>query len=165
MNKISLFIMCCSQAIHRSISVIFASEKIFEVVGSAVGSADAVSEVQRIQPDSIIYEKKPGENISGIIKSIKQACPYTKVFVLVEDGNSDDLYDILSSEVDGCLSRSMLPRDLVKVVELACLSGIICMPGFLKRYFAGQNPAFLMSIRDNDIEVKQSESNNLLPKK
>lgn len=155
MHKIRLYVFCESQGVRRSLSAIFASESSFMVVGESGCQQDFISEVQKIQPDAIICEVNSGEDRLNIINLIKEACPYTKVFVLVDNDFIVEVGASLSAEVDGLLSTIMLPQDMAKVVELACRIGLTCLPDCLKRNIAKQSSIDI----HNNMEKKDHDQN------
>lgn len=149
MQQIRLFVMCDSQVVRRSLSVIFTSSENFEVVGESGCDQYSVSEAQTLQPDAILTKVIPDDNGVKLIGQLKEACPYSKFFIFIDSENNCEAYTSMASEIDGWLSKSMLPRDLVKAVELTCRAGVLCLPGFLKRIIKGH---------DNHMEEHMSTS-------
>ncbi|NLK52751.1 MAG: response regulator transcription factor [Syntrophomonadaceae bacterium] len=166
MQKIRLLVMCELQGVRRGLAAIFASEICFEVVHVAECNVDSIAYAQKIQPDAILCEFKSGEESILFIKQIKEACPYTKVFVFMNNENSEEARKAISAGVDGCLARSMLPCHLVKAVELGCRTGVICFPGSLKQLVDSQDEP-TVSVKDKlgppySEGVNESNSTSLL---
>lgn len=133
MFQIRLYVMCEQEKVRRGLSAIFASEDSFEVVGEVGLEPDSISGAQKNQPDAIICELKTGEKSTEMIRLIKEACPYTKVFVFIHNETSDEVFAAIAAGADGCLTKTMLPNHLVKTVELTCRTEVICLPGSIKR--------------------------------
>ncbi|MFZ5643579.1 MAG: DNA-binding response regulator [Bacillota bacterium] len=131
MHQIRMFVMCDSQVVRSSLSIIFTSDNNFTVIGQEGCSDESVSKAQNLQPDAILCKISPEDGLKWI-RQIKEACPYTKVFSFIDEDLAGESYIEIASEVDGCLSRAMLPHDLVKTVELTCRTGVLCLPAFLK---------------------------------
>lgn len=137
MFQIRLYVMCEQQGVRRGLSAIFASENSFEVVGEVGCDPDSIAGVQKFQPDAIICELKSGEESVEIIRLIKEACPYTKVFVFINNETSGEALSAIAAGADGCLTKTMLPNHLVKAVELTCRTEVLCLPGSFKRLVSG----------------------------
>lgn len=150
MFQIRLYIMCEHDGERKGLSAIFESENSFEVIGEAGYGLDSIAEAQKIQPDALLCEFKPGEDVAEMVKLFKEACPYTNVIVFVKNDNIDKARAALAAGVDGCLTKTMLPSHLVKAVELTCRTGLLCLPGSLKR---------LLNERKNVLETVRSCEN------
>lgn len=137
-QKIRLFIMCDLPGVRRGLVAIFSSESCFEVMHEAECNPEALAAAQKIQPDVILGEFKPGAENFPLLKQLKEACPYSKVFMVVP-GNSEAAREAMAAGVDGCLEKSMLPCYLVKAVELGCRTGMICLPSSLKKLVDSRN--------------------------
>lgn len=132
MYQLRLFVICNSQVIRQSLSVIFSSQNNFLVVGQGEISEASIADVKRLQPDAILIKFNPIEGALDTVKRIKEYCPYTKIIMFIENTVIDEKYAALAVEVDGCLHKSMIPRDLIRAVELTCRTGVFCLPPFLK---------------------------------
>lgn len=141
MHQIRLFIMCEQQGVRQGLSAIFTSEESFEVVGEAECGLDCITKAQQIQPDAIIFEMRSGKESIEKIRLVKETCPCTMLFALT---NPDTVYDTrtaIAAGADSCLTKTMLPCHLVKAVELTCRTGVLCLPGPLKRILNEQENA------------------------
>jgi len=139
MLNIRLFIVCEHQGTRRGLSAIFVTGTGFEIAGEAGYDSNLVDKVQRIQPDAILFEIRSCEESIELIRLIKESCPYTKVFIFVDNETGKEAHAAISLGVDGYLAKTMLPCHLVKVVELTCRTGIICLPGSLKHLVSSWN--------------------------
>lgn len=129
MHRIRLLVMCDHMVARRVLSSIFTANNNFKILGEIGCGPDSIIEAQNYQPDAILYRDEAGEKAVAKIKQLKEACPCTKLFV------ASDRFDfwrlIIEAGADGCLMKTMLPRDQIKVVELTCQSGVLCLPSFL----------------------------------
>lgn len=149
MHQIRLFVLCESQGVRRGLSSIFASENSFVVVGESGFDPDSLAEAQKIQPDVILCEFKPGEESLETIRLIKEACPYTRVFAFMDTDDLHELPAAIAAGIDGCLPRTMLPGHLVKAVDLACRTGILCLPGSLLKRMIGKRENIEEAVKSN----------------
>lgn len=133
MNRIRLFIMCENQGVRRGLTVIFDAEDSFDVVGEVEYGPDAITAAQKIQPDVILCETKTEEDSTGMIELVKEACPYTKMFLFVNNDTVNEACAAIAAGADGCLTKTMLPCHLLKAVELTCRTEVLCLPGSFKR--------------------------------
>lgn len=148
MNQIRLFIMCEFEGVRRGLSAIFSSDKSFDVLGVAGLHPETITDIQKFQPDAIICEIKSAEETAYTLEKIKEVCPYTKIFIFIDD-DFDLVQSSLVAGADGCLSKTMLPCHLVKVVELTCRAGILCLPGSLKQLVNRNNNQLAITGNEN----------------
>lgn len=139
MQKIRLFIMCDLPGVRQGLVAIFSSESCFEITHEAEYNPETLAAAQKTQPDVILGEFNPDAENFLLLKQIKEACPYSKIFMIVPNENSEAAREAIAAGVDGCLEKSMLPCYLVKAVELGCRTGIICFPNSLKIFVDNQS--------------------------
>lgn len=80
-----------------------------------------------LQPDIVVWKVTGTEFISSI-KELIVCCPMVQIVIIIESTGDLDLMAILESGVRGCLPMRLLPRQIVKAVELIVTTGILCMP-------------------------------------
>ena len=133
MHKIRMFIISEPQGVRQGLSAIFSSENSFHVVGEASCRLEHLTEIQKLQPDAILYDITSGEDVLSIIRHIKDTCPCTLLFALLDYNTIHEAHIAISAGVDSFLTKTLLPSDLVKAVELTCRTGILCIPDSLRR--------------------------------
>ncbi|MDD4238078.1 MAG: response regulator [Desulfotomaculaceae bacterium] len=138
MYQIRLLIMCEPQGVSRGLAAIFTSIEGFKIMGEVGCGLDSIAEAQKIQPDVIIIEINSEDEIGELLLPIKESCPYTKVLVLIKDDTVSEARAAIDAGADGCLSKTMLPCDLVKAVELTCRAGVLCLPCSFKHQLSSQ---------------------------
>lgn len=166
MNQIRLFIMSESQGMRRGLAAIFASDKSFDIIGEDGCEEESFVRAQQLQPDVILYGLKPGEDTAAMILKIKEACPYTKIFVFITNNTGDEVRAAINAGIDGCISETMLPCHLVKAVELTCKAGVMCLPWSLKRLLKQNEPSpgcGTSTENNNGAGTANCETNLILP--
>lgn len=162
MNQIQLFIMSNNQGMRQGLSAIFASDKSFDITGVSGCEEETFAKVQQIQPDVILYGLKPGENVAVMIQTVKEVCPYTKIFVFSTNNTDEEVRTAINAGIDGCINEAMLPCHLVKAVELTCKAGVMCLPWSLKRIL-DQNENLLGCGTSTENKTANCETNGRLP--
>lgn len=163
MDKIRLLITSEEPSSRRGLKAIFDCENVFEVLG-VPALEEVVDKSIVFQPDIVLIDitgdiPKHGQ----LINQLKQECPYTMIVVLVDNEHSNKLSEVLSQGIDGWLPRNIMRGSLVKTVELACQTGLLCLPGHFKK-------KIFINIKDNVISMHELKGDapcngNLLTKR
>lgn len=152
MQQIRLLIISSNQGVRRGLTVIFAAEKSFEIVGEVEIDSCCAAQAQITQPDVILYADELEEDVDQEIYSLKKACPCSKVLVFAD--NFKEVSRIIAAGADGLLTRKMLPGDIVTAVELTCQAGLVCMPNLFNSSDIGElNIKSINSEQINKIDV------------
>lgn len=133
MDRIRLLIASEDSSSRRGLTAIFSTEGLFEVIGDYPVD-DAIEKSVASQPDIMLLDLN--EEISDLDKKInhlKSECPCSLILALIENQYLARIPDLLAQGVDGCVPRGIIRGCLVKTVELACRSGILCLPGSFKK--------------------------------
>lgn len=132
MEKMRLLVAREGKVIGSGYAAIFDAQPGFEVIGQAEHAV--LEEAASLQPDAILYEmKEPLPEAAGLITTLKEACPCSKVVVISEKVHSHDDLKMLIKHIDGYLANSILVGNLVKAMELVCCSGMVCLIGSLSQ--------------------------------
>ena len=156
MDKIRLLIVTEDPSSRRGLISIFASESMFVVLG-AFSPDEAIEKSVLLQPDMVLIDMI-GNVLEYvlIISQIKNECPCSLILSIVENADSEALTKVLEQGLDGCIPRGIMRGCLVKTVELACQTGLFCLPGYTKRMVS-----FSKLKKDNNIdEIKNVMSNS-----
>lgn len=133
MDKIRLLIAGDEPSARQGLTTIFASESVFEVLGSFPLN-EAVEKATLLQPDMVVLDILEGiSNCGQKVSEIKSGCPCSLILALVGDEHTDGLIEVLDQGLDGCVPRGIMRGCLVKTVELACQAGIFCLPSSVKK--------------------------------
>ena len=133
MDKIRLLIASEDSSSGRGLTTIFGSESMFDVIGS-FSLEEANEKSVCFQPDVILLDIL-GDITKNepLIVQYKNECPCSLILALIGNEQLEKLGDLLAHGVDGCIPRGIIRGCLVKTVELACRSGLLCLPGSMKK--------------------------------
>jgi len=90
-----------------------------------------------LQPDIVVW-KVCGDEFIPSIKELALCCPMVQVVIIVENPGDLDLISILDSGVRGFIPMRLLPRQIVKAVELIVTAGILCIPRMGPEFMANR---------------------------
>ncbi|HBV98280.1 MAG TPA: hypothetical protein DEF36_14735 [Desulfotomaculum sp.] len=133
MDRIRLLIASEDSSSRRGLTAIFSTEGLFEVIGDYPVD-DAIEKSVASQPDIMLLDLS--DEIADLGKKIihlKSECPCSLILALIENEYLSRIPEMLAQGVDGCVPRGIIRGCLVKTVELACRSGILCLPGSFKK--------------------------------
>lgn len=133
MDKIRLLIVSDDSSSRRGLRAIFDTESVFNVLGES-SLAQIIDQSVVFQPDIVLIDiTKDIPSHVQVVSQLKKECPYTRVLVLAANEHSYAIPELLTNGIDGCLPRSIMRGLLVKTVELVCQTGLLCLPGFIKK--------------------------------
>ena len=132
MDRIRLILGSEDCSSRKGLTAIFSSESTFEVEG-CFPLQEAIERSIKIQPDVVLLDivDKVGE-YEKRIRQLKEECPCSLVLVLINDGQVDLMAKLMALGIDGCIPKGIMRGCLVKIVELACRAGILCLPASAK---------------------------------
>jgi two-component system nitrate/nitrite response regulator NarL len=93
----------------------------FRPVGDSSTMADSLKKVQSLRPDIVILGSNlhDGE-ISEAISWVKQSCPTTKIIILTESENINNIIDIIEAGASGYLVKGRLNiKYIIESIKLA----------------------------------------------
>lgn len=146
MEKIRLLIASDDPSSRRGLTSIFVPEEGYEVLGS-FSLTEAVEKSIIFQPDVVMIDISGHAAKYGLnICQIKNECPCSLILALVGNDNSDQLAEVVSYGVDGCIPKGVIRGCLLKTVELAYSMGMFCLPGSAKSMVTLKRPDRLSNI-------------------
>lgn len=111
-----------------------------EVVSQCT-SRQALAKVKETNPDVIIIDANPFTTDALIAtKKISRLYPKTKIAVLTDEGNRQELFSVIEHGARGYLSKGISVDDLIKCIELIARGEIVITPLTSKKFPA--NPVF-----------------------
>lgn len=116
------------QWVH-GMTIVFEESPHFEVIENLNPSLILEQACQAL-PEVIIWRIE-NEDDEGIIKVIKE-CPQVVLVLVVNDPNRFDIMRLMRMGISGCLPARLLPRQIVKAIELIVIAGISCFPRLKK---------------------------------
>jgi len=114
---------------------IFAMEDAFEILGGFTVD-EALVKSAALQPDAVLFDLPQNPPVPDYIEKLslmKQECPCSMLLVLADNEPPDRLAGVLTLGIDGCIPKNIMRGSLVKTIELTCRTGILCLPGSLKK--------------------------------
>lgn len=120
-------ILCSDSPLYnQTLSVAFEENNSFQVLDKLLPEG-LIEQASIIQPDVVVW-KVSGPEFLLLLKDLIKTCPVLQTVVIVENPGDYDVFAILESGVRGVLPMRLLPRQIVKAVELIVGAGIICLP-------------------------------------
>ncbi|NLC06712.1 MAG: response regulator transcription factor [Syntrophomonadaceae bacterium] len=110
-------------------TIVFEESPHFEVIENLNPSL-ILEQACQVLPEVIIWRIE-NEDDEGIIKVIKE-CPQVVMVLVVNDPNRFDIMRLMRMGISGCLPARLLPRQIVKAIELIVIAGISCFPRLKK---------------------------------
>ena len=155
MDKIRLVIVSEDPSSRQCLTAIFASENLFNVLGSF--SLEEINDrATFFQPDAIVIDVADDVNkYIEVIKHLKSNCAFSLVFTLVEKEHCENLFEEMFQYIDSCVQKGIMRGCLVKAVELACRAGLFYLPCSLKKMISFAEP----DIVTNYCELKNNLAN------
>jgi DNA-binding NarL/FixJ family response regulator len=135
MPKINLMVFCPDQKMRQALGYLFQETGIFNVLTETGLFEELLATGKNYQPELLLWACSCEKNATANMVSFKKNCPLTKIIYLtgitdIEEINK--LPEVLKAGADGCLSLRMLPRDLIKTIEIIALEKYTCLSVYLK---------------------------------
>ncbi len=123
-----LRVILCSDAplYTQSLSVAFEENYNFKVLDK-LQPGELIDKACITQPDIVVW-KVSGAEFIPLLKDLIKHCPMLQTVIIVEHPADYDLINILDCGIRGCLPMRLMPRQIVKAVELIVTAGIVCIP-------------------------------------
>lgn len=134
MDKIRLVIVSEDLYSRKGLTSIFNAEDVFEVLGG-FSLGEALENAISSQPDVVLVDI-PDDMMTDYgdkIVEIKGGCPCSLILAVVGEEYRKTLEEVLRNGLDGCVPRGIMRGCLVRAVELACRSGLLCLPRSFKK--------------------------------
>lgn len=95
-------------------------------VVSQCNSMQALTKVKETKPDVIIIDTNPvAADALVATRKISRQCPKTKIAVLTEESNEEELLFVMEQGAQGYLSKGISVDDLIKCIELIARGEIV----------------------------------------
>jgi len=149
MPEINLMVFCPSQMMRQALGNLFQAAGIFNVLTETGDFDELLAAGKNLQPEILLWACSYKENAAGNMIIFKKNCPLTSLIYLADSTDNEELAklpEILRAEVDGCLSMRMLPRDLIKTMEIIILVKYTCLSAFFKSQLVN----LLVKINENE---------------
>jgi len=123
-----LRVLLCSDTLlyAQSLAVAFEESYNFKVL-EKLKPGDLIERARILQPDIVVW-KVSDAAFMLTLKDLLNQCPMVQPVIIVENPGGLDLVNILNNGIRGCLPMRLLPRQIVKAVDLIVTAGIVCLP-------------------------------------
>ena len=88
-----------------------------QVVDEAGSAQDAFDAVQRHSADLVLLDAALAKSDDQFVQSLSQACPHTRVILLLNPGSAEPPAALAESGAAGCLSRNSPPIEMIETVR------------------------------------------------
>ncbi len=123
-----LRVIICSDAplYTQSLSVAFEENDNFKLLDK-LQSVDLIDQARTMQPDIVVWKVSDADFLP-LLKDLTKHCPMLQTVIIVDNPSEYDILTILDCGIRGFLPMRILPRQIVKTVELIVTAGIVCIP-------------------------------------
>ncbi len=135
MPEINFMVFCPNQMVRQALGNLFSQNDTFNILMETAVFEELLAVGKNNQPEILLWANSYKEKAIGNMASFKKNCPLTSIIYLADNTDNEELAklpEILKAGADGCLSLRMLPRDLIKTMEIIILQKYICLSAFLK---------------------------------
>ncbi|NLO22694.1 MAG: response regulator transcription factor [Syntrophomonadaceae bacterium] len=170
MDRFRIVLCSDSPLYNKTLAVAFEENNSFQVLDKLLPD-QLIERAAIIQPDVVVW-KVSGSDFLILLKDLIKTCPVLQTVIIVENPGDYDILAILDSGVRGLLPMRLLPRQMVKAVELIVGAGIMCLPRLGPEYLSPrlQETEFsglsLLTQREREVinHLSQGSSNNEIAK-
>jgi two-component system response regulator NreC len=129
-----------------------------EVVGEASEGVAALGKVSELRPEVVLMDMRM-PRLDGLeaTRRIRTQYPDTRVIVMTQDGNNDDVLTGLKAGASGCVNKEMSITDVVSAIKAVHQGGSFLCPSAIKvlveAYLAlgGQDAYDLLTSREREV--------------
>lgn len=118
MGRITVLIAEDHAIFRKGLRMLLAQEEDIQVVGEAADDLQAINATEALQPDILLLDAQlPGLGNLEALPQIRKKSPGTKVLIL--SGSSEEAFmgKALQLGAKGYLSKSLMPKDLVRAIR------------------------------------------------
>ncbi len=109
----------------------------FQVVGEAANATEALTQVERRQPDVVVMDiRLPGKSGIETTRQIKQKYPAVQVIMLTSYAEDELLFDAIAAGASGYVLKQIGSGELVRALEMIGRGQSLLDPTLTKKVFA-----------------------------
>lgn len=106
----------------------FRSSNTFFVLGTFPAN-EMIETAANHYPDVILWEVNSDDPLP-VISKINNISPFSMFVIILRDPSEYDMFELIRFGIKGCLPARLLPRQIVRAVELIVDAGVLCLPRF-----------------------------------
>jgi len=113
-----IFIFDDNKNIRESITLLLATEKDFEVVGSSSHVLNCIDDVREYKPDVILMDiEMPGMSGIQAMRSIKKEFPHVQILMQTVFEDDDRVFDSICAGASGYILKNFLNTKLIDSIK------------------------------------------------
>jgi DNA-binding NarL/FixJ family response regulator len=121
---IKVYIVDDRELIRRGLRYVLESAEVFQIVGEAANSTDAVSGIRETEPDVVILDGSlPGAGPVDAIRQIKGDSPDMGVVLMSTEGTGIDIMSAIQAGANGYMLKNLTPAQLGMAVRIVAAGG------------------------------------------
>jgi two-component system response regulator NreC len=133
-RTISIFLADDHTIVRQGLAKLIEAEPNFKVIGEAEDGRQAVSKVERLNPDIVIMDiAMPLLNGIEATRQIKKLSPQTKVIILSMHSHDRYISELISIGASGYLLKDSTGGEIVKAISAAIKGDVYLSPSISRR--------------------------------
>lgn len=167
MAKIRVLLVDDHHIVRMGLMTIINDQPEMEVVGEAGNAAEALREVERLQPDVILMDiRLPGESGIEATRQITKKFPHSKVVMLTSFTDDSLIFRAISAGAVGYVLKQVEDEDLLKAITVAARGDAVLDPSVTSKLIARVKEAEHKSDEDafRDLSERELDVLNLVAK-
>jgi DNA-binding NarL/FixJ family response regulator len=137
MAKIRVLLVDDHHIVRMGLMTIINDQPGMEVVGEAGNAAEALREVERLQPDVILMDiRLPGESGIEATRQITKRFPHSKVVMLTSFTDDSLIFRAISAGAVGYVLKQVEDEDLLKAIAVAARGDAVLDPSVTSKLIA-----------------------------
>lgn len=134
MGKFRVLVSSDTTQFCDCLSTVIGETDTFEVIGKCTSNIELVDDAARLRPDIVLW-KVNGPDPLPVVTALCINSPFVIPVILVDDPKRIDMLELLYAGVRGCLPTRLLPRQIIKAMELIVVAGMLCLPRLGQEFF------------------------------
>ena len=133
-RTINIFLADDHTIVRQGLAKLIEAEPNFKVIGEAQNGRQAVSQVERLNPDIVIMDiAMPLLNGIEATRQIKKLCPQTKVIILSMHSHDRYISELISIGASGYLLKDSTGAEIIKAISAAMKGDVYLSPSISRR--------------------------------
>lgn len=167
MKKIRVLLVDDHHIVRMGLITIINDQQDMEVVGEAGNAAEAVREVERLQPDVVLMDiRLPGESGIEAAREVTKRFPQSKVVMLTSFTDDSLIFRAISAGAVGYVLKQVEDEELLRAITVAARGEAVLDPTVTSKLIARVREAERKSNEDafRDLSERELDVLNLVSK-